>query len=191
MRRNVWVCSILVLATSLLACAEKFVTFPESKELPSPDGKFVVRNFDRGAQASSEIVGAFHALVLEERATGKTRRLLNYVRRVAVAWAPGNLLIVTDYVSKRSARAIIFAADNSFDPIVIDKVALERAVPEALRFHLMENDHVYIEASRLDGKNLIFRVWGYGPREPGGFRFLCGFNLDQSTVSCRETGPQP
>lgn len=121
-------CVTAVFAFEIVAQAAPFVVFPKAGQLPSPDGRFVVRNTDRGASLS-EYVGTFHSLFLEETASGRTRKLCDYVGVAAVAWTSNDLLIVTEYLSKHTSRALIFAADNSRDTVVIDQPLLTNLVP--------------------------------------------------------------
>ena len=182
-RALLWVAAVL--AFEIAAHAKPFVVFPKAGQLPSPDGRFVVRNTDREAPLS-EYVGNFHSLFLEETTSGRTRKLCDYVGVAAVAWAKNDFLIVTEYLSKRTSRALIFAADNSRDPVVIDQPLLTNLVPVNLRPQLRENDHVFVEASRVEGETLTLRVWGYGKHDANGFRWRCEYSLLEGAISCEE-----
>jgi len=179
-------CVAAIVVFRIVAHAAPFVVFPNAGQLPSPDGRFVVRSTEREAPLS-EYVGTFHSLFLEETTSGHTRKLCDYVGLAAVAWAKNDFLIVTEYLSKRTSRALIFAADNSRDPVVIDQPGLISLVPVELRPQLRENDHVFVEASRLEGETLTLRVWGYGKRDAKGFRWRCQYSLLESAISCEET----
>jgi hypothetical protein len=174
-----------VLAATALAAAESFATFPISKELPSPDGKFTIRSTD-AAPAPGEFTGVFHSLLLKERATGRSWKLCDYFRTVAVAWSGNDLILATDYMNAKTSRALVFGVDGGFAPVVVDKVRLVALLPPNQRVHLTENDHVYVEASTLEGDTLILRVWGRGARDAKGFTYLCTYSLAQGTASCRE-----
>ena len=80
-----WLSIVAAIALNLAAQAAPFVVFPKAGRLASQDGRFVVRNTDVEAQAL-DFVGAFHSLFLEETATGRTRKLCDYVG--VAAW-PG------------------------------------------------------------------------------------------------------
>jgi hypothetical protein len=179
-------CVAAVLAFGIGARAAPFVVFPKGGQLPSPDGRFVVRNADREASLS-DYVGTFHSLFLEETASGRYRKLCDYVGVAAVAWAKNDFLIVTQYVSKRTSRALVFVADDGRDPIVIDKPFLTNLVPVDLRPELRENEHVFVEASQVEGEMLTLRVWGYGKHDATGFRWRCEYNLLEGRISCAET----
>ena len=101
---------VVLLAGSGLLRADQFVMFPGPRELRSSDGRFVVRSVDP-VTGPSEISGVFHSLVLEGVATGSVRTLYRYVGRVALAWSGSNFVIVSDYLSKRTARALVFPVD--------------------------------------------------------------------------------
>lgn len=182
-------CLAAVLAIEASALAAPFVVFPKAGQLPSQDGRFVVRNADREAPLS-EYVGTFHSLYLGDTASGASRKLCDYVGVAAVAWAKNDLLIVTQYLSKYASRALIFNAADARDPVVIDKQLLTYLVPVSLRPQLRENDHVFVEASQVDGETLKFRVWGYGKHDAHGFRWLCEYSLIEGGISC-EKRPGP
>ncbi|MGC2194903.1 MAG: hypothetical protein WA628_09510 [Terriglobales bacterium] len=175
---------LAVLIASSLACAEQFAVFPDHKELRSPDGRFVIRSVDHVARPG-EFTGVFRSLVLEDAATGSARGLYNYLGRVGVAWSGSNFVIITDYVSKKTARALVFRIDQPGEYLVIDKPHLAARIPDELRAQLERNDHVYLEVSRIEGTALTIRVWGYGVRDPQGFRFLCTYDLNEGATSCR------
>ena len=179
-------CVAAVVALKIVAHAAPFVVFPKAGQLPSEDGRFVVRNTDQVGRPS-EYVGTFHSLFIEDTASGHTRKLCDYVGVAAVAWAKNDFLIVTEYLSKRTSRALIFAADNSRDPVVIDQPLLTSLVPVDLRPQLRENDHVFVEASQVEGETLTLRVWGYGKRDANGFRWRCEYSLLEGAISCAET----
>jgi hypothetical protein len=165
--------------------AAPFVLFPKTGQLASPDGRFVVRNVDPVGSAS-EFVGTFHSLWLTETATRRSRKLCDYVGVAAVAWSGNDFLLVTQYLSKRTSRALIFSAASSEDPVVLDVPTLIRFIRVELRAALRENDHVFVEASRLENKTLHLTVWGYGKHDANGFRWRCEYALHTSIVSCVE-----
>ena len=140
---------LVVLLTASLLKAQQFTIFPDRKELRSPDGRFVIRSIDHVA-GPSEFSGVFRTLVVENAATGSSRGLYNYVGRVAVAWSGNDFVIATDYVSKRTARALVFPMDPPNESIIIDKPYLAQQIPGDLRAHLDANEHVYVEASRIE-----------------------------------------
>jgi len=185
------VCRVLqclagVLAFEIAAHAVPFVVFPNAGQLPSPDGHFVVRNTDRTAPLS-QYVGTFHSLFLEETASGRTRKLCDYVGVAAVAWAKNDFIIVTQYVSKHTSRALVFVAAEARDPVMIDQPLLTHLVPVDLRPQLRENDHVFVEASRVEGDTLTLRVWGYGKHDAKGFRWRCEYSLLAGGISCEQS----
>ena len=178
-------CVAAVLTFEIAAHTAPFVVFPKAGQLLSPDGRFLVRNTDREAPFS-EYVGTFHFLFLEDTASGRSRKLCDYVGVAAVAWAKNDLIIVTQYVSKYASRALVFVADDSRDPVVIDKALLTNLVPVNLRPQLRDNDHVFVEASRVEGETLTLRVWGYGKHDIKGFSWRCEYSLLEGGISCEE-----
>ncbi len=179
-------CVAAVIAFNLGAQAAPFVVFPKAGQLASQDGRFVVRNTDP-VTSPSEYVGTFHSLFLEETASGRTRKLCDYIGVAAVTWTRNDLLVMTEYLSKRTSRVLIFAADNSRGTIVIDQPLLTNLVPVNLRPELRENDRVFVEAVQVEGETLTFRVWGYGKHSANGFRWLCKYSLLEGAISCEET----
>ncbi len=178
-------CVTVVVACQIVAHASPFVVFPKAGQLTSPNGRFVVRNTDREAPFS-ELAGTFHFLILDDTASGSSRKLCDYSGVVAVAWAENDLIIVTQY-SKRTSRTLVFNTVSSIDPVVIDKPLLTHIAPDNLRSQLQGNDHVFVEASRVDGKTLMLRVWGYGQRDATGFSWRCEYNLLEGGIACAET----
>ncbi|HME37120.1 MAG TPA: hypothetical protein VKF84_17940 [Candidatus Sulfotelmatobacter sp.] len=179
-------CVASVLVFNILAQAVPYAVFPKAGQLPSPDGRFVVRNIDPVAPAS-EYVGTFHSLFLEDTASGRTRKLCDYVGVAALAWTRNNSLIMTEYLSKHTSRVRIFSADEARDPVVIDQSLLTRLVPVDLRPQIRENDHVFVEASQIEGQMLTLGVWGYGRHDANGFRWRCQYSLLEGSISCQET----
>jgi hypothetical protein len=103
-----------------------------------------------------------------------------------VAWSGNDFLIVTQYVAKKTSRALVFSTARPDYPVMLDKPTLIRLVPVELRPALRENDHVFIEAWRVDAGKLDLRVWGYGQHDANGFRWRCEYALRGGTVSCNE-----
>lgn len=176
---------------TLTASAETFTTFPEQRELASPDNRYVVRSLDPPRDPTA-FSGAFHSLVLEDRLTGQSRRLYDYLSKVAVAWS-GDRIIVTDYVSRRSARALVLSVDPTSDAYMVDRIDLAGRIPGAQAACLRGNDHVFVEAARMEGRTLVLRAWGYGAHDRTGFQFHCKLNLDEGTASCQpgHAAPEP
>ena len=183
--RVVLIASVIVVFATVRALAAPFVLFPKAGELASPDRRFVVRNAEREAE-SSEFVGTFRSLWLIETATGRSRKLCDYVGVAAVAWTKGDFLVVTQYLTKRTSRALVFSPADLDNPVVLDKPTLIRLVPYELRPALEENDHVFVEASRLEDDVLHLRVWGYGRHDRNGFRWLCEYATWNGATSCTE-----
>jgi hypothetical protein len=180
-------CVIAVVALlAAQALAAPFVVFPKAGELVSPDSRYIVRNSDRQG-APADFVGTFHSLWLVESATGRSRKLCDYVGLAAVAWFGNDFLLVTQYLSQKTSRALVFVPTNGLAPVVVDKPTLTSLLPLELRDTLRENDHVFIEASGLEGRTLYLRVWGYGQHDAGGFRWRCQYAREEGTVSCSDS----
>jgi hypothetical protein len=179
--------SLALLATCChSAFASQFVVFPKANALPSPDGRFEVRS-SAPHHASTDFSGTFNTLWLLETATGRSRMLCDYLGVAAVAWSTNDFLIVTQYVGKRTSRALVFSMAHLDSPILLDQPTMIGLVPLGLRPTLRENDHVFVEGVRVESTTLYLRVWGRGQHDPGGFRFHCEYDLREGTVaSCTE-----
>jgi hypothetical protein len=173
--------ALMVALSAVEARAGPFVLFPKAGQLVSPDGRFVVRDVDREAPAT-EFVGTFRSLWVTEVATGRSKKICDYMGVAAVAWSGGHFLIVTQYVGRRSSRALLFSPEWD-DILMIDTGALIRAVPLEMRQPL-RNDHVFIEGTRIEADVFYFHVWGYGALDPGGFRWKCQYGLQTGEVAC-------
>lgn len=170
------------------AVASPFVVFPKAAQLASADGRFVVRNVDpQGAPGA--FVGTFHSLWLMDVATGRSRKLCDYLGVAAVGWSSKDFLIVTQYVGKRNSRALVYSALGDQEPVLLDQPALIGMVPVETRETLRRNDHVFVEGLSVEGETLHLRVWGYGLHDPNGFRWNCEYSLANGGVSCAVAGP--
>lgn len=168
---------------SVSGFAGTFVVFPKAGELASPDGRFVVRNADI-KHSAGEFAGAFRSLWLIESATGRSRKLCDYLGVAAVGWSSEDFLIVTQYVSKKNSRVLVFLAADPDSSIMLDPGTLTQLVPAETRGSLRENDHVFVEGSRVEEETLYLRVWGYGRRDMDGFRWSCKYGLREGNISC-------
>jgi len=175
----------LLLCITVRAFTEDFAVFPDRKELRSPDGKYVMKSVDHNTRPG-EFAGVFHSLILEEVATRRVRVLFDYLNRAAVAWSGEGYIIVTDYAGKRTSRVLVFAIDPDAGRFVMDKNDLARRLPGPLSDKLRENEHVFVEALRMQQRTLSLRVWGYGPHDYRGFRLLCDFEMETGKVDCRD-----
>jgi len=159
--------------------------FPKAGELVSPNGRLAVRNTDRTA-ATSDFDGTFHSLWLYELATGQSRKLCDYVGVAAVGWSGNESIIVTQYLGKKTSRALVFPVARIEDTIMLDKTTMTRMVPVELRPALRENDHVFVEGSRIEQGTLYLTVWGYGQHDANGFRWRCKYALREGTLTCTQ-----
>jgi hypothetical protein len=182
---------VLVLQIALVSLvgpetfASQFVVFPKASELVSPDGRLAVRSIDSQGSAS-DFAGTFHSLWLFELATGGSRKLCDYLGVASAAWSSNDWLVVTQYVAKRTSRALVFSVTAAEDPVMLDKITLTRLIPAELRPSLRENDHVFVEGARVEHGTLYLAVWGYGQHDANGFRWRCEYSLRQGTASCIE-----
>src|SRR6266496_3593090 len=174
---------LMVLAAPSLA--NPFVVFPHAAELVSPNRRFVVRNVER-AGVAGEFVGTFHSLWLFDEATGSSRKLCDYLELAAVAWSGNEFLIVTEYVAKKSSRAMVFSLEGDREPVQLDPPSLIRLLPGEFHPALRENDHVFVEAVRLEERILTLSVRGYGQRDRNGFRWACQYGLRPRLLVCTE-----
>jgi len=174
---------LLLTSVAVQVYAAPFSLFPKAGHLASPDGRFEVRDVDL-REPGSEFSGIFHSLWLVETATGRSRKLCDYVGAAAVAWSEKDSLMVTQYLSKKTSRALIFATASTQEPVVLDVPTLIQMVPVELRPALRENDHAFVEASRLEGEIFYLRVWGYGQHDRNGFHWNCEYDLGAGNLNC-------
>jgi hypothetical protein len=176
----------LVTACCCSAVANPFVVFPKANTLLSPDGRLEVRT-SKPHTAPTDFSGTFNTLWLLEVASGRSYKLCDYLGVAAVAWSSNDFLIVTQYVSKRTSRTLVFPMAHLDDPVLLDQPALVGLVPSEFRPALRENDHVFIEGVRVESDQLHLRVWGRGQRDPGGFRWHCEYALTEGKIiACNE-----
>lgn len=93
---------------------------------------------------------------------------------------------IAEYVRKRTSRALVFPMVHLDDPVVLDEPGLVRLVPSDLRATLRENDHVFVEASRVEKGKLYLSVWGYGAHDTKGFRWHCEYASEDGKILCTE-----
>jgi hypothetical protein len=91
---------------------------------------------------------------------------------------------VTQYVGKKASRALVFAISGREEPVILDQSTLIQLLAPEFREHLRGNDHVFVEASRLENRIFYFGVWGYGQHDLNGFRWTCEYSLREETLSC-------
>jgi len=183
LRWRIGVLFVVFAVLAIQAVAAPFVVFPKAGRLISPDGRYEVRDADRTA-SPSDFVGTFHSLWLIEVATGRSRKLCDYLGVSAVGWSGDDFLVVTQYVGKKTSRALVFAISRPGEAVILDQSTLVQLLAPEFREQLRGNDHVFVEASRLEDEIFYFGVWGYGQRAPNGFRWRCQDSLRESKVSC-------
>jgi len=160
----------------LLSC------WPRRRARGSSRRFLTARSCGRPRPALPTSAGVFRSLILEELPRGQSWALYNYVSRVAVACSGDRFVVVTDYVSQRTSRALVFAIDSRGDPfaveqVTLDKVQLARLVPAEQDVHLLANVHVFVAVTRVEKDALILRTSGYGAHDPKGFRLACQCDL--------------
>ncbi len=178
--------AVVVAALCAESLASPFVVFPQAGELVSRDGRFAVRSTEAERSASNFVNTFLHSLWLIELVTGRSRKLCDYLGVAAVAWSGNDTLVVTEYVGRRTSRAWVVSAAHPEDPVMLDKLTLIHLVPVEFRPALRENDHVFVEASRVEEDALYLRVWGYGRHDANGFRWRCECVLRDGVVCCIE-----
>ena len=171
-------------ATTMSSFAAPTVVFPKAGELRSPDGRFLVRNVDR--ETSIDFIGTFHTLWLLEVTSGQSRKLCDYIGVAAVHWSDNDHIVITEYVAKKSSRALLFSVIPSEDPVILDKAAVIALIPPQSRAILREEDHVFVEAIGVQHSVLALTVWGNGPRDRRGFRWRCNYDLQERSMACTE-----
>ena len=182
-RRLAVVICLQLLTLTLPALATSFVLFPKAGRLVSPDGRFEIRDADRPG-AASDFVGAFHSLWVIDLANWRSRKVCDYMGSAAVGWSGSEYLLVTEYVGKKTSRALVFPMGATGDPLLIDTAVLERALASEFREVLRNSDHVFVEASSLEKGVFYFRTWGYGSYDKSGFRWKCEYAVVEEKLTC-------
>jgi len=185
--RYLLLASLLVVMVPISCTAAPFSMFPKAGRVVSPDGRFEIRDVDETG-TPGQFRGTFHALWVIEAATGNSRKLCGYFGLAAVAWAERDSIILTQYVAKKTSRALVFTSPMGGESYVLDSPGLINMLPVELRPTLRENDHLFVEASSLERDIFRFRVWGYGKHDPGGFRWNCEEALSDGRASCKPAG---
>ncbi|HVN19659.1 MAG TPA: hypothetical protein VMU05_12820 [Dongiaceae bacterium] len=185
-----WLIIIVIGVLCVPVLAGTFVMFPNAGRSVSPDGRFEIR--DAGPRGSAiDFAGTSHSLWLMDSATGRSRKLCDYLGLAAVAWSSDDFIVVTQYVGKRTSRALVFSAAGPEEPVLLDTSTLIQLLPVEVRPILRENDHAFVEATSVEGQNFHFRVWGYGKHDPNGFSWKCQYSLTEGKVACAAaSGPQ-
>lgn len=176
---------LMLSGTAISMFAGSTVIFPKAGELPSPDGRFLVRNAERQA-SQSEFLGTFHSLWLIDSAGGEARKLCDYVGLAAARWSDNEHLVITEYVGNKSSRALLFSTRSSEDPVMLDKSTVIALLPTESRTSLRDNDHVFVEAIGVRQDVFALTVWGNGQRDRRGFRWRCNYNLRERSMTCTE-----
>jgi hypothetical protein len=184
-RRMLPLLLMMVVAVCTESSPAQFVLFPKAGELVSPDKRFVVYNVDTNAPAS-DFIGTFHSLRITDNVNGHSRKLCDYFGVAAVAWSGNEFVMMTEYVSRKTSRTLLFSVSSPENVVMVDKTTLIGLVPVELRPTLRGNDHVFIEASRVEGATLRLRVWGYGQHDANGFRWSCDYALYEGSALCLE-----
>jgi hypothetical protein len=164
------------------ALAGPFVVFPKARQLESPGHQFIL--FDQ--ESDAEFGGTFHTLWLKVAATGESRKFYDYIGTAAVTWQDDDHLVITEYLSRRTSRSLLLSVSHPTESIMIDVPMLIRSVPSESRDTLRQNDHVFVEALRVETDTFHLRVWGYGQHDPQGFRWNCEYGMTESRVYCSE-----
>jgi hypothetical protein len=164
------------------ANAAPFVLFPKAGKLPSPNRRFEVRNAERKG-SDKEFIGTSDSLWLVESATGRTRKLCDYLGVAAVAWSGTDFLVVTEYVGSKTSKAWVFPMAAQ-EALMFDKPSLIQMVPVELRTTLRENDHIFIEASSVEAETVHLCVWRYGPHDAQGFHWSCTYEVREARMHC-------
>ncbi len=160
-----------------------FAVFPKAGRLLSPDRRYEVRDASR-AGSFSDFAGSFHSLWVFDLAGGQSRKLCDYFGTAAVAWSGNSEILITEYVSKKISRALLFHLLMTEQPIVIDEPTLLRTIDPELRQTIRGNDHVFIEAERIENGTFYFRVWGYGQHDPKEFHWNCQQRPTERMLDC-------
>jgi hypothetical protein len=175
---------LVVLLAAQPVWAQQFAVFPDRKELRSPGGRFVIRSVEHCRKA----LRAQRRVPIVDPGGYDNGDL---ARPLSLPWPCGrrpgaNFIIVTDYASKRTSRALIFRIDQPNEYTIIDKPHLTAQLPAQFRPHFDGNDHVYLEG--VEDRRRYSDTPGVGVpnSRQAGFRSPCGYHLNERRASCGE-----
>jgi hypothetical protein len=133
--------SALVLVSTFAHSQSLYAKFPgKPSALPSPDGRYVLRNVD-----SPKGPGPYHTIYLEDRHTGKKRKVYEYERSASVVWAPDSRrFAVNDYLGSNVSEAYIYSVDGRVSRIDVQ----DEIVRKVGSFRHYQWDHDYFGVFR-------------------------------------------
>jgi hypothetical protein len=142
------------------------VSFPGTRsQSKSPDGRFVIKNFD------SDTENPAHTLTLLDHRMGTEVKIYRYGRGVDVLWSPNSkAFVINDHEGSNVSHPVLFMEPWSthFTDLRESLIDFLRSRNEAKS--LLDNDHVYITGERwLDSDKILCKVTGYGDADPQGF----------------------
>lgn len=142
------------------------VSFPGAhSESRSPNGRFVVRNFD------SDVANPAHTLILVGNQSSLDITIYHYGRGVDILWSPDSkAFIVNDHEGSNVAHPVLFTEPWSTNYVDLRAKLIRFLHSKNADEHLLGNHHVYITAQRwLSNKDILCKATGYGDVDPKGF----------------------
>ncbi len=142
------------------------VSFPGTRsQSKSPDGRFVIKNFD------SDTENPAHTLTLIDRRKGSEVKIYQYGRGVDVLWSPNSkAFIISDHEGSDASHPVLFTEPWSTSRTDLREKLIDFLRPRNEAKSVLDNGHVYITAERwLASNKILCKVTGYGDADPKGF----------------------
>jgi hypothetical protein len=121
-----------------------------------------------------------HSIVLKDKSTGKTYKIIDYIRSAAVIWSPDSKRFsINDYAGSDYANTYIVAVDQS-----IPRIDVQKEIDRQIK-NLRHGHHEYFAIVKwMDGQRVVVHHWGYGESQPGVFCDCLIYALSGSARKC-------
>ncbi len=147
--------TIILVSAVLTQGALSSVSLLPGPDVPSPSGRYVLRNVDYEHKLPA------HALFLTDKQTNATIKLYNYPRHGSIAWSSdsAHFFINDDYASDQS-DCLLFTLQGNKVTLVSLRKALKNQLPEMTKF--LNDAASYMDAAGwLNTHSLRVRLYGW------------------------------
>jgi hypothetical protein len=155
-------------------------SFPEVSDSWSPDGRFVVKNFDDPQDPKSP-----HSIFLTDMQTGQRSLLYSYPRKVDLLWSPASdALAINDWDANDDSQSVIFVLTPRRERIDLREEFLKSHRPDRekkLATNRRDYDHNYAHLVRwLDASTLLSVIEGHSSDRKRSFLLIYEYKLGES-----------
>jgi hypothetical protein len=164
--RRLLAVAVGIVAATVVALAAsnstaRLVSFPSAQtQAVARDGRFAVVNVDSDTEPH-------HTLLLENRQTKSTRKILEYDRSVEVLWNPDSTMFaVNNYAGSNVGECLIFLINKAASVNVGDVLQNGTTNRDEIST-LHASDHIYWAAVRWMSPQLLkVKLWGHTDVSP-------------------------